>query len=272
MRKARNLALVLSLACAPAYAATAEVIDVPKPQSSNFPASPPASTNTAKPISSSSSPTTGSPSGSSTNSTAAPPVPAGGSALPAPPAHAATVSSTPSEAAPGPYEVDRKKVRNWLLAAQQRGVGLGAYIPVWDDMENSVKSGAPEADVKTKLDAICRSIRNQVNDSSKMQAYRPKKLKPPDDEDVEIIRVKWVGKEKGSDALFRDKANKWYENSINMLPREQRQDATLRRRLWEQRDILFKEMQGRWETERQWAPKHYYNHNNDIRDGKENSP
>ena len=247
MTKARNLAIVLSFACAPAYAATAEVIDVPKPQSSNFKANAPTAPAPA-------------------TSTAISP-PKSVVSLPA-----STGSSIPSEAAPGPYEADRKKVRTWLLAAHQRGVGLGAYLPVWDDMENAVKSGASDADVKVKLDAICRSIRNQVNDSSKMQAYRPKKVKPPEDEDVEIIRVKWIGKEKGSDALFRDKANKWYENSINMLPREQRQDATLRRRLWEQRDVLFKEMKGRWETERQWAPKHYYNHNNDIREGKEIDP
>jgi hypothetical protein len=284
MRKASNLALLLSFVCAPTFAATAEVTDVPKPQSTSFPA---ASTNrapTSEPetklngeVSTSSakqSPSQSSPesqpaaqAGSAPATSAANSAQthaAGAESSPVSTASAPS-SSIPSEALPGPYETDRKNVRKWLLAAKERGVGLGAYIPVWDDMENAVKSGAPDAEVKTKLDGILRSIRNQVNDSSKMQAYRPKKPKPTSDEDVEIIRVKWVGKEKGSDSLFREKANKWFANAVDMLPREQRQDATLRRKLYEQRDVIYKEMKGRWEAgEKNWGPKYYTNHNQDM--------
>ncbi len=277
MRKARNLALILSLACAPAYAATAEVTDVPKPQSTSFPAvpssaplAPPTETKLNGEVSTSATKPSTSPVTSPTGSQVPPPHAEPTAAIPAKagsPVSASSAASTlePSEASPGPYETDRKNVRKWLLTARERGVGLGAYIPAWDDMENAVKSGAPEEEVKSKLDAICRSIRNQVSDSSKMQAYRPKKPKPPADEDVEIIRVKWVGKEKGSDSLFREKANKWFANAVDMLPREQRQDATLRRKLYEQRDVIYKEMRGRWEAgEKNWGPKYYTNHNQDM--------
>jgi len=170
----------------------------------------------------------------------------------------------PSEPAPGPYEADRKKVRNWLMVAKQRGVGLAAYMPVWNDMENSVRAGASEKDVKAKLDGICRSIGNQVRDSSQIQRFRPVKPKPNPDEGVEIIRVRWQG-EKGSDPAFRDKADRWYNNAIDMLPREDRNDFAIRRKLHDQRDQIYKEMSNRWASgEKAWGPKQYVNMNKDM--------
>lgn len=170
----------------------------------------------------------------------------------------------PSEPLPGPYEADRRKIRNWLVAANKKGVGLGAYLPVWNDIEGAVQTGASENDIKAKIDSICRSIENQVRESSKAQAFRPVKPKPDLDKDVEIIRVKWVG-EKGSDPLFRDKADKWYNNAVDLLPREQRSDPIIRRKLHDQRDQIFKEMHSRWASgERSWGPRQYVNMNKDM--------
>lgn len=173
-------------------------------------------------------------------------------------------SILPSEPLPGPYEADRRKIRNWLVAANKKGVGLGAYLPVWNEIESSVQTGASEKDIKAKIDSICRSIENQVRESSKAQAFRPVKPKPDPDKDVEIIRVKWVG-EKGSDPLFRDKADKWYNNAVDLLPREQRSDPIIRRKLHDQRDQIFKEMHSRWASgERAWGPRQYVNMNKDM--------
>jgi hypothetical protein len=173
-------------------------------------------------------------------------------------------SSKISEAVPGPYQTDRQKVRNWLLEANKRGVGLTAYIPVWDDMEASVKAGEPDAAVKAKLDKICRNIGDQVKNSSTIQTFRPKKPKPNPDEDVEVIRVKWVGP-KGSDPVFRDKADKWYNNAVDLLNPEQRADPLIRRRLHDQRDSIYKEMSSRWKSgEKAWGPRVYKNMNQDM--------
>jgi len=173
-------------------------------------------------------------------------------------------STIPSEVSPGPYENDRKNVRNWLLEAKKRGVGLQGYIPVWEDMEASVKAKEPDATVKAKLDKICKNIGDQVKNSSTIQRFRPKKPKPNPDEDVEIIRVKWIG-EKGSDPIFRDKADKWYNNAVDMLNPDQRADPLMRRRLHDQRDIIYKEMSTRYASgEKRWAPRLYKNFNQDL--------
>lgn len=171
----------------------------------------------------------------------------------------------PSEVSPGPYATDRKKVRDWLMAARSRGVGLNAYIPVWDDMETSVKSGAPDTVVKTKLDGILKSICEQVSNSNKMQRYRPQKPKPNPDEGIETVRVRWVGGEKGSDPLFRNKADRWYNNAVDMLPREHRSDPEIRRKLHDQRDQIYKEMKARWDSgEKNCGPRTYKNMNQDM--------
>ncbi len=216
------------------------------------------------------------PAGNSTGSNPTVQSPAGATATSTSPASKPVATSSPvdsaakpslskiSEAVPGPYQTDRQKVRNWLLEANKRGVGLTAYIPVWDDMEASVKAGEPDAAVKAKLDKICRNIGEQVKNSSTIQTFRPKKPKPNPDEDVEVIRVKWVGP-KGSDPVFRDKADKWYNNAVDLLNPEQRADPLIRRRLHDQRDSIYKEMSSRWKSgEKNWGPRVYKNMNQDM--------
>ena len=214
--------------------------------------------------STSSNPALQSPAGSGATSTASSPLSKPvATASPADSAAKPSLSKI-SEAGPGPYQLDRQKVRNWLLEANKRGVGLTAYIPVWDDMEASVKAGEPDAAVKAKLDKICRNIGDQVKNSSTIQTFRPKKPKPNPDEDVEVIRVKWVGP-KGSDPVFRDKADKWYNNAVDLLNPEQRADPLIRRRLHDQRDSIYKEMSSRWKSgEKAWGPRVYKNMNQDM--------
>ncbi len=174
-----------------------------------------------------------------------------------------TTAVLPSEPVPGPYENDRRKVRNWLLEAKKRGVGLNAYIPVWDDMESTVKSGGSDTAVKTKLDAICRSIGDQVKNSTAAQRFRPVKPQTAVEEGVEVVKVKWTG-EKGSDPLFRDKADAWYQKAKSLLTPDERADPQLQRRLHDQRDVIYKEMSERYASEGRWAPRLYKNMNQDM--------
>lgn len=215
------------------------------------------------------------PAGNLTSTTTPPTTPADSASV-----AAKTSALLPSEVAPGPYENDRRKVRNWLLEAKKRGVGLNAYIPVWDDMESTVKSGGSDAAVKTKLDTICRNIGDQVKNSSSIQRFRP--VKPTgvqEDPDIElqrnpngeVIRVKWIG-EKGSDPLFRDKADAWYQKAKGLLNPEERADPQLQRRLHDQRDMIYKEMSERWKTQKTWAPRLYKNMNQDLGANYNRSP
>lgn len=151
------------------------------------------------------------------------------------------------------------------MEANKRGVGLHAYMPVWDDMEATVKAGAADAEVKKKLDTICRNIGDQVRNSSSIQRFRPVKPKPDPNEGVEYIPVRWIG-EKGSDPLFRDKADKWYNNAVDLLTPEQRADPQIRRKLHDQRDVIYKEMSESWKTSKNWAPSRYKNMNQDLHD------
>jgi hypothetical protein len=74
------------------------------------------------------------------------------------------------EVAEGPYRAERESIRNWLLAAKKRGVGIDGYLNVYNDMENSVRSAKGDAEIKGKLERIQRSIGDQYNQSRKLQS------------------------------------------------------------------------------------------------------
>ena len=72
--------------------------------------------------------------------------------------------------AEGPYKEERSSVRNWLMQAKKRGVGIKGYLAVYNDMETAVKNGQPDNVVKEKLDRIHQSIGDQYESSRKLQA------------------------------------------------------------------------------------------------------
>ena len=74
------------------------------------------------------------------------------------------------EVVEGPYRAERESIRNWLLAAKKRGVGIDGYLNVYNDMESSVRSGKGDAEIKGKLERIQRSIGDQYNQSRKLQS------------------------------------------------------------------------------------------------------
>lgn len=91
------------------------------------------------------------------------------------PAPAPVSSGGLVEAAPGPLHVDRKKVHDWLLAAKKRGVGIKAYLGVYDKMEASVRAGEPEEKIRPQLDSLLRAISDQYEASRVMQSVRVNK-------------------------------------------------------------------------------------------------
>ena len=70
----------------------------------------------------------------------------------------------------GAFKEDRESVRNWLLQAKKRGVGIKGYLNVYNDMEEAVSSGASETVVKEKLDRLTGSIGDQYQQSRKLQS------------------------------------------------------------------------------------------------------
>lgn len=142
----------------------------------------------------------------------------------------AAVSSTLAATAPGPLQADRNKVRNWILAAQKRGVGISGYQRAFDDMENAVRAGEPEANVKTKLYSMLRAINDQYHASAKIQrnqleidrkaAFRTGGLEPK-----KIMYVgpekKWQGKQV-DDGVISEIAEQAYKKELYRLTEEQR--------------------------------------------------
>lgn len=167
---------------------------------------------------------------------ATPPAPTGTTAPtgtpPAGAAPAAGASNTLAPVAAGPLKSDRSNVRNWILAAQKRGVGIGGYKNAFDDMENSVRAGEPQANIKKKLDSMLRAINDQYRSSTTIQKDRrpgvvtggqaPYQImyKGEDPNNPEISK-KWQGKPVDQ-GVISEISEQAYKKALYKLTEEQR--------------------------------------------------
>lgn len=74
---------------------------------------------------------------------------------------------------PGPLEDQRKKLYQTILAAKSYGFGTTAYMNAFTSLEDSVKAGAPEKDVKSRLDSIVHGLDEQLKRSQQLKIQRP---------------------------------------------------------------------------------------------------
>lgn len=74
---------------------------------------------------------------------------------------------------PGPLEDQRKKLYQTILAAKNYGFGTTAYMNAFNSLEDSVKAGAPEKDVKSRLDSIVHGLDEQLKRSQQLKIQRP---------------------------------------------------------------------------------------------------
>lgn len=155
-------------------------------------------------------------------------------------AHPAPVSASGLvEASPGPLLGDRKKVHDWLLAAKKRGVGIKAYLGVYEKMEASVRAGEPEEKIRPQLDSLLRAISDQYKASRVMQSVRVQKPRRgraagsiPDDSSS-YMGYKQPIRSKDDIARACERAEL---DALWRLPPEIRQDQDIRKELRRKRE------------------------------------
>lgn len=172
--------------------------------------------------------------------------------FPADPAEPMADSDLPSEASPGPCLSTRQNVRNWLVKAKQKGVGISTYTKLYDDTEKVVKGGAPEPEVKAKVDYLCKAIAQQVKDKYSMATYKPLKRHRHPGEKFNVLldqpKPKWVGPpiDFTTTGTIADKV---FMDALMKLPEEQRVDPTIRGDLRIKRQKVKDWMDKRFEQE-----------------------
>lgn len=74
---------------------------------------------------------------------------------------------------PGPLEEQRKKLYATIMTAKGYGFGIAAYLNAFNALEESVKTGASEKDVKTRLDSIVSGLEEQLKRSQQLKVQKP---------------------------------------------------------------------------------------------------
>lgn len=147
------------------------------------------------------------------------------------------------ETAPGPYQAQREGIRNWLMEAKKKGVGINGYLTVYNDMEQAVEAGKPDSEVKDKLDRIQRSIGDQYTQSRKLQSPSRKitskgsKSQKSDKVDINYGRNRyWTPHEIKKSVEIAER------NAIQRIPDYLRNDEEVRQDLRRQRDEREKQI------------------------------
>ncbi|MDZ4833934.1 MAG: CAP domain-containing protein [Candidatus Melainabacteria bacterium] len=75
--------------------------------------------------------------------------------------------------APGPCLEKRKQVKVYLDKARKAGIGTKPYAEALDRIENDVKSGVPEADIKKQVNSLIGALAQQVNNLKFLKVRPP---------------------------------------------------------------------------------------------------
>ncbi len=90
------------------------------------------------------------------------------------PAAAATITQNDApEIAPGPLADQRKKLYDTIMTAKGYGFGIGAYMSAFKSLEDSVKAGASEKDIQTRLNSIVSGLTEQLKRSQQLKIQKP---------------------------------------------------------------------------------------------------
>jgi hypothetical protein len=102
-----------------------------------------------------------------------PPTANGNAPAPDTEAPKATATTDAPEIAPGPLEEQRKKLYATIMTAKSYGFGITAYLNAFNSLEDSVKAGAPEKEIKTRLDSIVANLGEQLKRSQQLKIQKP---------------------------------------------------------------------------------------------------
>jgi hypothetical protein len=118
---------------------------------------------------------------------------------------------------PGPLEDQRRKLLETIMTAKGYGFGIGAYLNAFKYLDDRVKSGAPETEIKRQLDSIVQGLSEQLKRSQELKSQKPappiaESSPPPsamipsgvkkalaggkiDGNLIEVVKDKWFGGE-----------------------------------------------------------------------------
>ncbi|QQR59249.1 MAG: hypothetical protein IPG59_07100 [Candidatus Melainabacteria bacterium] len=82
-------------------------------------------------------------------------------------------SSELEQVAPGPMAVERQKVLDMILAAKEQKIGITAYLGAFKSLEDQVKAGAQEKQIKSRLESISISLGEQLKRSKELKSQKP---------------------------------------------------------------------------------------------------
>lgn len=103
-----------------------------------------------------------------------PPTPPGAeSAIPATASEAPKPADTIQDIAPGPLVEQRRKLHATIMTAKNYGFGTTAYLNAFNSLEESVKAGKPENEIKVRLDSIVNSLEDQLKRSQELKVQKP---------------------------------------------------------------------------------------------------
>lgn len=74
---------------------------------------------------------------------------------------------------PGPLALERQKVLDMIYAAKEQKIGITAYMGAFKSLDDSVKAGAQEKDIKGRLTSISEGLTEQLKRSKELKSQRP---------------------------------------------------------------------------------------------------
>jgi hypothetical protein len=89
------------------------------------------------------------------------------------PQQTGTTAVDAPEIAPGPLSEQRKKLYETIMTAKGYGFGITAYMSAFNALEDSVKAGASEKDIQTRLNSIVSGLTEQLKRSQQLKIQKP---------------------------------------------------------------------------------------------------
>ena len=74
---------------------------------------------------------------------------------------------------PGPMEAPRKILLSRIKQAKSEGIGIASYMSAFTYIEDAVKAGQTEAQVRPRIESLARALKDQLDKSKLLKTQRP---------------------------------------------------------------------------------------------------
>jgi len=91
----------------------------------------------------------------------------------APPPVQLDPASELEQVTPGPMALERQKVLDMIFAAKEQKIGITAYLGAFKSLEDQVKAGAQEKQIKSRLESISIGLQEQLKRSKELKLQKP---------------------------------------------------------------------------------------------------